>query len=70
LLQDLFSHADLGEDESEAEDERDLTLGGEDYVTRDTGSDEDEEGAEVQYMYDDFWGPSQSKKSSRSRKQG
>ena len=103
----FFFHADLGEDESEAEDERDLILGGEDYendsdadldalledanrlvgrpasngrkrtktgnwrhVTQDTGSDEDEEGAEAQYMYDDFWGPSENKRSSRSRKQG
>lgn len=105
-MQHLFSHADLGEDESKAEDERDLILDGEDYendsdadldalledanrlvgrpasssrkraktgkgrhVTMDTGSDEDEEGAEAQYMYDDFWGPSEKKKS-RSRKQG
>ncbi|KAL0024355.1 hypothetical protein WJX79_002946 [Trebouxia sp. C0005] len=98
---------DLDEDESEAEDERDLILGGEDYendsdadldalledanrlvgrpassgrkraktgrgrhVTRDNGSDEDKEGAEAQYMYDDFWGPSVNKQSSRSRIQG
>ncbi len=107
MWQDYFYRADLGEDESEAEDERDLILGGEDYendsdadldalledanrlvgrpassgrkraktgkgrhVTRNTGSDEDEEGAEAQYMYDDFWGPSENKKNSRSRKQG
>lgn len=107
MWQDCFYRADLGEDESEAEDERDLILGGEDYendsdadldalledanrlvgrpassgrkraktgkgrhVTRNTGSDEDEEGAEAQYMYDDFWGPSENKKNSRSRKQG
>ncbi|DBA80599.1 TPA: hypothetical protein ACH3X1_007858 [Trebouxia sp. C0004] len=94
---------DLGEDESEAEDERDLILGGEDYendsdadldalledanrlvgrpasssrkraktgkgrhMTRGTGSDGNEEGAEAQYMYDDFWGLSENK---RSRKQ-
>lgn len=39
-------------------------------MTRDNGSDEDKEGAEAQYMYDDFWGPSVNKKSSRSRIQG
>ena len=30
-MQDSFSHADLGEDESDAEDERDLIIGGKDY---------------------------------------
>ena len=94
-------------DESEAEDDRDLILGGEDYendsdadldallehanrlvgrpasngrkrantgkgrhVTRGTEEDKDEEGDGAEYMYDDFWGPVSTKKSSRSQKQG
>ena len=99
--------ADLGDDDSEAEDDRDLISGGEDaendsdadldalledanrligrpassgrkraktgkgrHVTRGTEAREDEEGDEADYMYDDFWGPSEDWKSKQSRKQG
>ena len=91
-------------DESEAEDERDLILGGEnvendsdadlDALLEDTNrligrpassgrkraktgkgrhmamgsaDDDEEEGAGADYMYDDFWGPSDKPKASRKR---